>query len=162
VQESSDPEGLRVFYYLVQDLKALVFSLISLHFKVSLTIPLTWIRYCRTYTVLRADQAHLDLVRLFRDGVGRIAFPASESTTIEILADMLVGSGVQNHLGVGLPSNCHLSRRLVNQARRMMHRFQRHRSLYCSVEANASDSAKLRAISQMQTIQTPIYESHDE
>ena len=32
--ESADPEGLRVFYYLVQDLKALVFSLISLHFKV--------------------------------------------------------------------------------------------------------------------------------
>jgi len=35
VNESEDPEGLRVFYYLVQDLKALVFSLISLHFKVS-------------------------------------------------------------------------------------------------------------------------------
>jgi hypothetical protein len=34
VTESSDPEGLRVFYYLVQDLKALIFSLISLHFKV--------------------------------------------------------------------------------------------------------------------------------
>lgn len=34
VQESSDPEGLRVFYYLVQDLKALVFSLIALHFKI--------------------------------------------------------------------------------------------------------------------------------
>lgn len=34
VQESDDPEGLRVFYYLVQDLKALVFSLIALHFKV--------------------------------------------------------------------------------------------------------------------------------
>ncbi|KAJ4353317.1 Protein mago nashi 2 [Didymosphaeria variabile] len=34
VQDSSDPEGLRVFYYLVQDLKALVFSLINLHFKI--------------------------------------------------------------------------------------------------------------------------------
>ncbi|KAI5858525.1 mago nashi protein [Tricharina praecox] len=34
VQESDDPEGLRVFYYLVQDLKALVFSLIALHFKI--------------------------------------------------------------------------------------------------------------------------------
>ncbi|KAJ8106225.1 hypothetical protein OPT61_g9678 [Boeremia exigua] len=34
VQDSSDPEGLRVFYYLVQDLKALVFSLIALHFKI--------------------------------------------------------------------------------------------------------------------------------
>src|ERR1700761_9560544 len=37
VNESEDPEGLRVFYYLIQDLKALVFSLISLHFKVSPT-----------------------------------------------------------------------------------------------------------------------------
>lgn len=34
VQESKDPEGLRAFYYLVQDLKCLVFSLISLHFKI--------------------------------------------------------------------------------------------------------------------------------
>ncbi|WEW55827.1 Protein mago nashi 2 [Emydomyces testavorans] len=34
VTESADPEGLRVFYYLVQDLKAFVFSLISLHFKI--------------------------------------------------------------------------------------------------------------------------------
>lgn len=34
VNESADPEGLRVFYYLVQDLKALVFSLTSLHFKI--------------------------------------------------------------------------------------------------------------------------------
>ena len=33
VQNSKDPEGLRVFYYLVQDLKALVFSLINLHVK---------------------------------------------------------------------------------------------------------------------------------
>ena len=38
VTESADPEGLRVFYYLVQDLKALVFSLISLHFKVSILL----------------------------------------------------------------------------------------------------------------------------
>jgi len=35
VQESQDPEGLRIFYYLVQDLKCLVFSLISLHFKIN-------------------------------------------------------------------------------------------------------------------------------
>lgn len=34
VTDSDDPDGLRVFYYLVQDLKALIFSLISLHFKV--------------------------------------------------------------------------------------------------------------------------------
>ena len=34
VQNSKDPNGLRCFYYLVQDLKCLVFSLISLHFRV--------------------------------------------------------------------------------------------------------------------------------
>lgn len=34
VQNSKDSEGLRVFYYLIQDLKCLVFSLISLHFKI--------------------------------------------------------------------------------------------------------------------------------
>ena len=34
IQESEDPEGLRVFYYLVQDLKCLVLSLVALHFKV--------------------------------------------------------------------------------------------------------------------------------
>ena len=34
VSSSDDPEGLRIFYYLVQDLKCLVFSLISLHFKI--------------------------------------------------------------------------------------------------------------------------------
>ncbi|EOD36559.1 putative mago nashi [Emiliania huxleyi CCMP1516] len=34
VQESKDPEGLRVFYYLVQDLKCFVFSLIGLHFRI--------------------------------------------------------------------------------------------------------------------------------
>ncbi|KAG7022084.1 Protein mago nashi-like 2, partial [Cucurbita argyrosperma subsp. argyrosperma] len=34
VQSSKDPEGLRIFYYLVQDLKCFVFSLISLHYKI--------------------------------------------------------------------------------------------------------------------------------
>ncbi|KAJ1452875.1 Mago nashi protein [Pelagophyceae sp. CCMP2097] len=34
VQDSKDPEGLRIFYYLVQDLKCFVFSLIALHFKI--------------------------------------------------------------------------------------------------------------------------------
>lgn len=38
VQESDDPDGLRTFYYLIQDLKCFVFSLISLHFKVILNI----------------------------------------------------------------------------------------------------------------------------
>jgi protein mago nashi len=34
VQESKDPEGLKGFYYLVQDLKCFVFSLIGLHFRI--------------------------------------------------------------------------------------------------------------------------------
>jgi protein mago nashi len=34
VNESSDAEGLRVFYYLIQDLKCFIFSLITLHFKI--------------------------------------------------------------------------------------------------------------------------------
>jgi hypothetical protein len=63
VTESADPEGLRVFYYLVQDLKALVFSLISLHFKVSIRA----LQHCRRANAncCVTDQAHL-----------RIAFPS--------------------------------------------------------------------------------------
>jgi protein mago nashi len=34
VQSSTDPEGLRTFYYLVQDLKCFVFSAMNLHFKI--------------------------------------------------------------------------------------------------------------------------------
>eukprot|EP01083_Nonionella_stella_P098144 275920_1 len=34
IEGSKDPEGLKTFYFLVQDLKCLVFSLISLHFKI--------------------------------------------------------------------------------------------------------------------------------
>jgi len=33
IQKSSDPEGLKTFYYLTQDLKALFLALISCHFK---------------------------------------------------------------------------------------------------------------------------------
>ena len=33
VEKSKDPEGLKVFYYLIQDLKCFIFSLINLHFK---------------------------------------------------------------------------------------------------------------------------------
>ena len=36
VQNCEDPEGLTVFFYLVQDLKCLVFSLVNLHFRVLL------------------------------------------------------------------------------------------------------------------------------
>jgi len=34
VSNSADPEGLRAFYFLVQDLKCFIFSLIQLHFRV--------------------------------------------------------------------------------------------------------------------------------
>ena len=34
VQSSSDAEGLRGFYYLVQDLKCFIFSCIGLHFRI--------------------------------------------------------------------------------------------------------------------------------
>jgi protein mago nashi len=34
IQNSLDPERLETFYYLVQDLKTLIFSLISIHYKV--------------------------------------------------------------------------------------------------------------------------------
>ncbi|VDN41208.1 unnamed protein product [Gongylonema pulchrum] len=34
VNKSRDPDGLRSFYYLVQDLKCMVFSLIGMHFKI--------------------------------------------------------------------------------------------------------------------------------
>lgn len=59
VNESEDPEGLRVFYYLVQDLKALVFSLISLHFKVSL--PARVSSCVQSLSSLATDQANLNL-----------------------------------------------------------------------------------------------------
>ena len=34
VEESKDPEGMRVLYYVVQDLRCFVLSLIALHFKI--------------------------------------------------------------------------------------------------------------------------------
>lgn len=34
VNSTGDPDGMKVFYYLVQDLRCLVFSLMSLHFKI--------------------------------------------------------------------------------------------------------------------------------
>lgn len=39
VHNSNDAEGLRLFYYLVQDLKCFVFSLIGLHFRVCTIAP---------------------------------------------------------------------------------------------------------------------------
>ncbi|KAI9502151.1 Mago nashi protein [Coemansia spiralis] len=34
IQNTKDPEGLRVLYYLIQDFKCLILSLISLHYKI--------------------------------------------------------------------------------------------------------------------------------
>ncbi len=41
VRSSKDPEGLTVFYYLLQDLKCLVLSIISLHFRVRFLFAIT-------------------------------------------------------------------------------------------------------------------------
>jgi len=38
LQQSSDPEGLTIFWYLIQDIKCFVLSLINAHFRVSLTL----------------------------------------------------------------------------------------------------------------------------
>jgi len=62
VTESEDPEGLRVFYYLVQDLKALVFSLISLHFKVCIC---TRSSMHSNHADCHVDQANLKGPKLF-------------------------------------------------------------------------------------------------
>eukprot|EP01025_Chloroclados_australasicus_P039188 TRINITY_DN40478_c0_g4_i1.p1 TRINITY_DN40478_c0_g4~~TRINITY_DN40478_c0_g4_i1.p1 ORF type:complete len:150 (-),score=16.20 TRINITY_DN40478_c0_g4_i1:361-810(-) len=35
VNDSQDPEGLRVFYYLVQDLKTMVISMMNAHFRIN-------------------------------------------------------------------------------------------------------------------------------
>lgn len=48
-----------MFYYLVQDLKALIFSLISLHFKVGLTRR-GWLLGAYTDGDTYTDQAHLN------------------------------------------------------------------------------------------------------
>ncbi len=39
IASSADPEGLRGFYFLVQDLRSLVFSLVGMHFRIK-PIPL--------------------------------------------------------------------------------------------------------------------------
>lgn len=39
VQKTKDPTGLTVFFYLVQDLKCFVFSLVNLHFRVLHSSP---------------------------------------------------------------------------------------------------------------------------
>ena len=59
VQASQDPEGLKVFYYLVQDLKSFVFSLIASHFKVC-QLACMVVRVLRRHSpIVRAGQTHL-------------------------------------------------------------------------------------------------------
>jgi len=43
VEDSKDPEAMKIFYFLVQDLRCLVFSLIGMHFKV------WWSEHAETY-----------------------------------------------------------------------------------------------------------------
>ena len=92
VQESKDPEGLRCFYYLVQDLKCAVFSdLISLHFKIKPIPAGTPSSVCagaEVEVVLQLDRgrvgvllrrgkrSHLALPPLIVDGLARHPFAA--------------------------------------------------------------------------------------
>ncbi len=46
VEGSKDPEGLKSFYFLVQDLKAFVFSLVNLHYKVHFSLVLYFAGSC--------------------------------------------------------------------------------------------------------------------
>eukprot|EP00470_Lotharella_oceanica_P005012 CAMPEP_0170176788 /NCGR_PEP_ID=MMETSP0040_2-20121228/9577_1 /TAXON_ID=641309 /ORGANISM="Lotharella oceanica, Strain CCMP622" /LENGTH=148 /DNA_ID=CAMNT_0010419221 /DNA_START=47 /DNA_END=493 /DNA_ORIENTATION=+ len=34
VEDSKDPDGLKLFYFLIQDLRCMVFSLVGMHFKI--------------------------------------------------------------------------------------------------------------------------------
>ncbi|CDR40715.1 CYFA0S05e03620g1_1 [Cyberlindnera fabianii] len=58
VKNSADPDGLRAFYYFVQDVKAFMFSLISLHFKVrfqkSNNMHNNLLTYASDQTILRS------------------------------------------------------------------------------------------------------------
>lgn len=100
MQDSSDPEGLRVFYYLVQDLKALVFSLISLHFKVRKG----WQNFQGIVDVnaMATDQANLS-VEASPGGVVCLLFPpanhpeANDGRTGSCLFVGNRASGVQKH-----------------------------------------------------------------
>ena len=66
VQKTKDPSGLTVFFYLVQDLKCFVFSLVNLHFRVRLStcrsspsdIPITVIPINITYQILSGAGSH--------------------------------------------------------------------------------------------------------
>ena len=62
IQDSEDPEGLRVFYYLVQDLKVGVLN-ISLGFH-SLTLVLSVLNFLVDLSALQ-DQAYINLVLIF-------------------------------------------------------------------------------------------------
>jgi hypothetical protein len=83
VNESEDPEGLRVFYYLVQDLKALVFSLISLHFKVR-SVFIHMFMLSRWLTLDRSSQSDLYRYEDQRSMYNSIA--RSRSDQYEVLA----------------------------------------------------------------------------
>lgn len=74
VQESNDPEGLRIFYYLIQDLKCLVFSLITLHFKVRprFIFPLIVGYGCRCFNIRCSAWHNAERVTLRFKGLSRL------------------------------------------------------------------------------------------
>ena len=62
IQDSEDPEGLRVFYYLVQDLKVGVLH--HLFRPYSLTVVLSVFNFLVDLSALQ-DQAYINLVLIF-------------------------------------------------------------------------------------------------
>ncbi len=64
ISDSEDPEGLKALYYLVQDLRCLVFSLIAVHFKVRAAGSVCSCYAHETLGLRRlcADQAHSQLI----------------------------------------------------------------------------------------------------
>ncbi len=67
VQDSNDPEGLRVFYYLIQDLKCFVFSLVNMHLKVGKEEP----RIFSFFLSIATAQYHLTLRTKYKTKIHR-------------------------------------------------------------------------------------------
>uniref|UniRef100_M4B2C3 Uncharacterized protein n=2 Tax=Peronosporaceae TaxID=4777 RepID=M4B2C3_HYAAE len=95
VQDSKDPEGLCVLYYLVQDLKCLVFSLITLHFKRSYVFfPSLSARggIQKPYQYRREKKKHiLESSRLVRSSICKMSQGKTCHFKLVLLGDTAVG-----------------------------------------------------------------------
>jgi Mago nashi protein len=93
IQDSEDPEGLRVFYYLVQDLKVGVFCTILIAVHV-LTVVLSVLNFLVDFSALQ-DQAYINFVLIFlgREWLKTFLYP-----------HFLTGSAIRNLYFVSLSS----------------------------------------------------------